>query len=80
MLSSSFWFSAHHPGYVKNALSEKPWKPRRKRIRYGADEGIRTPGLRITNALLYQLSYISKYFIRILIFNSKVNWDIYTFV
>lgn len=26
----------------------------------GADEGIRTPDLRITNALLYQLSYISK--------------------
>jgi hypothetical protein len=26
---------------------------------YGADEGIRTPDLRITNALLYQLSYIS---------------------
>ncbi|MDB4868670.1 MAG: hypothetical protein JWR03_3003 [Cohnella sp.] len=27
---------------------------------FGADEGIRTPDLRITNALLYQLSYISK--------------------
>lgn len=24
----------------------------------GADVGIRTPGLRITNALLYQLSYV----------------------
>jgi hypothetical protein len=41
-------------------------------IRNGADEGIRTPDLRITNALLYQLSYISKSFIRIVISEAKV--------
>ena len=35
--------------------------PRRSAFLNGAEEGTRTPDPRITNALLYQLSYFSVY-------------------
>ena len=39
-----------YPAELRSQTKDKP--------DHGADEGIRTPDLRITNALLYRLSYI----------------------
>jgi hypothetical protein len=39
------------------AKEKAAWEPKRL-LQIGADEESRTPDLRITNALLYQLSYI----------------------